>query len=88
MLNSTTNVYKMKREILGLCSKFSKGLTRPERKFNEKLGFPFEETRVVNFEGRSSYIGDCVNTDGEVLARFACIGKSPHWPCASLVNIT
>jgi hypothetical protein len=37
MLNSTTNVYKMKREILGLCSKFSKGLTRPQRKFNADM---------------------------------------------------
>lgn len=54
----------------------------------EKLGFPFERTHVVNYEGRSHYIGDCVNPDGEILARFICMGKSAHWPCAALTELT
>ena len=54
----------------------------------EKLGFPFEKTKVINYEGRSHYVGDCVNNKGEVLARFICIGKSAHWPCAALVEFT
>jgi len=37
MLNSTTNVYKTKREILTLCSKFSRGLTKPQKKFNADM---------------------------------------------------
>lgn len=54
----------------------------------EKLGFPFERTRVINTENRSHYVGDCVNSDGDNLARFVCIEKSPHWPSAALTEIT
>ena len=54
----------------------------------EKLGFPFEKTYVETFEGRSQFIGDCVDPDGEVLARFVCIAKSAHWPCAGLTQTT
>ena len=54
----------------------------------EKLGFPFEKTYVKTYEGRSQFIGDCVNSNGEVLARFVCIAKSAHWPCAGLAQTT
>ena len=46
----------------------------------KKLGFPFEKTQVRCLEGRNHYVGDCVNPDGETLARFVCIEKTPHWP--------
>lgn len=54
----------------------------------EKLGFPFEHTEVRKLENRSHYIGDCINPDGETLARFICMGKSPHWPSAALAELT
>jgi len=54
----------------------------------EKLGFPFEKTFVRQYEGRSQFIGDCVNAQNETLARFIAIAKSPHWPCAGLVEST
>lgn len=54
----------------------------------EKLGFPFEQTKLLNLEGRSHYIGECVNRDGDTLARFICMGKSPHWPSMALAELT
>lgn len=33
-------------------------------------------------------MGDCVNGDGDVLARFICAGKSPHWPSMALAELT
>ena len=54
----------------------------------EKLGFPTEATRVEIREGRSHFVGDCVNTEGENLARFVCLGKSSHWPSRALAEIT
>lgn len=54
----------------------------------EKLGFPMERTHVELREGRSHYIGDCVNEAGENLARFVCVGKSAHWPSQALVDLT
>lgn len=54
----------------------------------EKLGFPMEETRVELREGRSHFIGDCVNAQGENLARFICMGKSAHWPSQALIDFT
>ena len=39
-------------------------------------------------EGRSHFIGDCVNDAGDNLARFVCVGKSAHWPSMALAEIT
>ena len=54
----------------------------------EKLGFPFERSTVLQLEGRSHFVGDCINPAGENLARFVCIAKSSHWPGTSLCEIT
>ncbi|MDO5423158.1 MAG: hypothetical protein Q4F41_05475 [Eubacteriales bacterium] len=54
----------------------------------EKLGFPFERTSVILREGRSHFVGDCVNPQGENLARFVCMGKSAHWPSRALAELT
>lgn len=54
----------------------------------EKLGFPMEETRVEFREGRSHYIGNCVNAEGENLVRFIGMGKSPHWASQAMIDMT
>lgn len=54
----------------------------------EKLGYPFERTQVVKVNGRSNYIGDCIDAQGNNLARFICMGKSSHWPCRALTEFT
>ena len=54
----------------------------------EKLGFPMEETRVEFREGRSHYIGDCINSEGENLVRFIGMGKSPHWASQAMIDMT
>lgn len=54
----------------------------------EKIGFPFEKTSVIVRENRSHFIGDCINAEGENLARFICMGKSSHWPSKALTEMT
>lgn len=54
----------------------------------EKIGFPFERTKVVVRENRSHYIGDSVNVDGECNFRMICLAKSPHWPSQALAELT
>lgn len=54
----------------------------------EKLGFPFERTSVILRENRSHFVGDCVNPQGENLARFICVAKSAHWPSRALTELT
>lgn len=53
-----------------------------------RLGFPFEKTYVVNREERSHLIGDCINSDGENLARFIGIEQLPHFPSQALCDLT
>lgn len=70
------------RQIAG-CARIPEEQVREAARYSadvvtEKLGFPFERTSVVAREGRSHYVGDCVNAEGENLARFVCVGKSPH----------
>lgn len=54
----------------------------------EKLGFPFERTSVLNTEGRSHFIGDCVNPEDQNLARFVGFARSSHWPSQAMAEIT
>ncbi len=80
------------RQIAG-CARIPEETVREEAKYSadivvEKLGFPCEETRVEKREGRSHFIGDCINPQGENLARFICMGKSAHWPSRALVEMT
>lgn len=53
-----------------------------------KLGFPTEKTTVEEREGRNYLIGDCMNRDGENLARFVCVEGAPHWPTRALAELT
>jgi hypothetical protein len=39
MLNSTTNTYTLKREILTFSQKISKSLSKPDRKFNADMTY-------------------------------------------------
>lgn len=52
------------------------------------LGFPFEKTYVVNREERNHFVGDCINSDGENLARFIGIEKLMHFPTQALCDLT
>lgn len=44
------------------------------------IGYPFDETGVVKLGGLNHFIGDSLDEEGNVTARFAAIEKMPHWP--------
>lgn len=80
------------RQIAG-CPRISEEKVREAARYSpdivtEKLGFPMERTSVELREGRSHFIGDCVNAEGQNLARFVCMGKSAHWPSRALTEMT
>ena len=80
------------RQIAG-CERIPEETIREAAKYSadivtEKLGFPSECSRVEKREGRSHFIGDCINPQGENLARFICMGKSAHWPSRALTEMT
>lgn len=80
------------RQIAG-CARIPEEQVREAARYSpdivtEKLGFPMERTYVALREGRSHFVGDCVNADGENLARFICMGKSAHWPSRVLTELT
>lgn len=54
----------------------------------EKIGFPFERTRVETREDRSFYIGDCLTPEGENTLRVIGVAKAPHWISQAQAELT
>mgnify|MGYP000413556037 CR=1 FL=1 len=66
MLNSTTNTYTLKREILTFSNKISKYLTKPDRKFTADM------TYGMLASGRCLLTDMKENMDNLIVQRDAC----------------